>query len=143
MHEQGDLLHTAQQTKEKIRQLFAQRLELLRPPPFLGQIVAVVARATQALGGQAFAMLQHLFALAADAARTFLGFGWNANAGERLGVAGNISIQARNQGQCIASVGLHLLAVLIPIARTHDEVFDAQTNQAAVQYEAKRSGFVS
>src|SRR3982751_6688628 len=64
LREESDLLQTLQQAKEKLRQFFAQGLELPGAPPFLGQVVAVITSAAQTLGGETLAMFQHLFALA-------------------------------------------------------------------------------
>ena len=67
----------------------------------------------------------------------------DANTRERLGVASDKPVQTRDQSQRIAPVGLHLLAVLVPVARTHDDVLDAEPQQTPVQPEAKGTGFVA
>jgi len=41
-------------------------------------------------------------------------------AGERLGVAGDIPAQTRDQGERVAPVGFHFCAAMVPVARTHD-----------------------
>ena len=111
---------------EKLRQPDTQGREFFRPPPFIRQVVAVVARATQALRGEAFAVLQQLLALAGDAARTFFGFTRHPDAREGFGVAGDVTVEARHEGERSAPVGLHLLAVFVPIARPHHEALDAE-----------------
>ena len=103
----------------------------------------VVARAAQALGGQALAVLEQLFALAADASGALLVFRRHADARQRLGVPGDIPVQARDQGQRVAPVGLHFFAVFVPVARPHHEALDAQAHQTSVQHKAKRTGLVA
>ena len=53
--------------------------------------------------------------------------------------------RSRHETSASASrpVGLHLLAVFVPVARPHHEVLDAQAHQAPVQHETKRSGLVT
>jgi len=143
MDEQGDHLHLAQQRVEKLRQLLLQCRKLPGPPPLIRQVVTVITRAAQALGGQARAVLQHWLTLPADAASLFFRLGGDANTGERLGVAGDKPVQAGDQGQRVAPVGLHLLAILVPVARAHDDALEAELQQPSVQPETKRTGFVA
>jgi hypothetical protein len=70
--------------------------------------------------------------LARQAAGAFLGLRRDPNARERFGVAGDVPVQTRDQRERISSVGFYLPAVLVPIARSYDEVLHTQRHESAV-----------
>lgn len=101
----------------------------------------VIASGARALVFQTLALLAQAIALTAFATLGLLFFGMRT--GGEPGVARDKTVEFLQELGAIALVGFYLLAVLVPVARTHHVIGDAHCFEPPVQPVTKAAGFIA
>ena len=90
-----------------------------------------------ALGLHPLSMMDKLRTLATPVPRALLFFTGYPNDGQRVLVAGQVTVQAQTEQASIAPVGLHTFVVLVELLRSDDITVSAEFEQRAVEPVAK------
>ena len=95
-----------------------------------------------ALGLHLLSMMDKLLTLATPVPRPLLCFTGHPNHGQRVLVAGQVTVQAQAEHASIAPVGLHSSVALVELLRSDDVTVSAEPKQRAVEPVAKPACFI-
>jgi hypothetical protein len=114
----------------------------LGPPAFL-LAPTLGEQEAASLRGEALDFALELFALTAFDAFLFLHRRGHAHGGQRVRVAGHVTVQAQGQLLGVALVVIDALVLFVQTDGLDDEVVNPQGDEVAVQTVAERAGFVA